>query len=158
MIKQDYKNEILPEGMTYRTYNVVGEDGIPIHTNIHFEKAYVPMQVGDNFGAQQINEMAEAVNLVKNMAETIKKENFSVTIDNWIEDETFPDYPYKTDVSVEGVTEEWICTILTPDHTNRSLDTIFGGYLYVGQGILRIWSSEKVDATFENAYFQKVVS
>lgn len=94
MIKQDYKNEILPEGMTYRTYNVVGEDGIPIHQNVHFEKAYIPLQVGDNFGAQQINEMAETVNKVN----TYTKEEIDAKVDA-----KAPMYSYGTDDLEAGV-------------------------------------------------------
>lgn len=64
MIKEDYKNEVLPEGVMYRTYNIVDEEGTIIHSNVHFEKAYVPIVTGDDFGALQINEMAKGVNAI----------------------------------------------------------------------------------------------
>lgn len=69
-LKTDFKNEILPEGMEYRTYNVIGEDGQTIHENVHLEKAYLPRQVGDDFGAQQVNEITLAVNTVDETSKT----------------------------------------------------------------------------------------
>lgn len=163
-IKADYKNEILPEGMQYRTYNVIGSDGQIIHQNIHLEKAYVPQQVGDNFGAQQINEMASAINEfagtgIKPNTYTIKETDIIVPTTSWVSDSTFSDYPFKADIAINGLTDDFICKVITPDHTNRNLDDLFSPFVYTTDGKFSIFVASKPESsiTIENVSFEKVV-
>ena len=61
-LRTDFKNEILPDGMAHRTYNVVSSTGETLFTNVHLEKAYVPIQVGDEYGEDEINQLDTIVN------------------------------------------------------------------------------------------------
>ena len=62
MLKTNFKDEILPEGQQYRKYNIVGEDGRVIQSNIHLVKSYSPKQEGDKYGALEINTLNKDVN------------------------------------------------------------------------------------------------
>lgn len=77
--------------------------------------------------------------------------NVSVAASAWASDSTFPDYPYKAAVSISGITADWICTAITPDHTNRSLDYLFCPYVQTGANVLYVWANAKPTAaiTFE---------
>lgn len=62
-LKTNFKDEILKEGEKNRTYNIRKKsDGSIVQANVYLEKAYTPSQVGDTFGAKQINETNEQVN------------------------------------------------------------------------------------------------
>lgn len=54
-LKTDFKNEILANGKTYRDYDIVDSSGRTLQSNIHLVRKDVPSQVGDIFGAQEIN-------------------------------------------------------------------------------------------------------
>lgn len=60
-LKENYKNEILEAGQS-RTYNMVGSNGEVLYSNVKLEKAYTPKQEGDNFGANDINQITKAIN------------------------------------------------------------------------------------------------
>lgn len=60
-LKENYKDEILEAGQS-RTYNMVGSNGGVLYSNVKLEKAYTPKQKGDNFGADDINQITKAIN------------------------------------------------------------------------------------------------
>lgn len=60
-LKETYKDEILETGQS-RTYNLVDSNGGVLYSNIKLEKAYTPKQEGDNFGANDINQITKAIN------------------------------------------------------------------------------------------------
>lgn len=154
MIKENYKDEVLPEGLTSRTYNVVAEDGQVLHTNVHLEKAYVPVVQGDQFGALQINEMAKSINV--NERKVLK--NVTIPSTSWSDDTTFPLYPFKADIEITGITaDEWLCTLLTPKHTDRNLDSFFSPYVYVDDNKVTVFGKGKTEVVLENLVVQKAV-
>ncbi len=60
-LKENYKDEILETGQS-RTYNMVDSNGGVLYSNVKLEKAYTPKQEGDNFGANDINQITKAIN------------------------------------------------------------------------------------------------
>ena len=62
-LRTDFKDEILQEGETHRVYDIKrkGTDEI-VESDIYLEKAYTPLQEGDNFGAKEVNEIHGRLN------------------------------------------------------------------------------------------------
>lgn len=61
-LKTDFKDEILQEGQQHREYDLVSQNGSIIQTNVHLVRKDTPQQVGDNYGAKDINELNTEVN------------------------------------------------------------------------------------------------
>lgn len=89
--------------------------------------------------------------------EMIRVNDVSVSDTAWMEDTTFLEYKYKTRIDIAEVSEDWDCILVTPDHTDRSLDGIFCGFVYVGNGYLELFANEipNHDIIFENILFQR---
>lgn len=62
MLKTDFKDEILQQGKLNREYDLVKEDGTIIESKVHLVRKDTPLQVGDNYGAKEINELNSEVN------------------------------------------------------------------------------------------------
>lgn len=60
-LKTDYKDEILRDGED-RRYNLVDENGRVVYSNIKLDKAYTPQQEGDEFNAQDVNNITKSIN------------------------------------------------------------------------------------------------
>lgn len=60
-LKTDYKDEILRDGED-RRYNLVDENGRVVYSNIKLDKAYTPQQEGDEFNAQDVNNITQQIN------------------------------------------------------------------------------------------------
>lgn len=90
---------------------------------------------------------------------TILKENLTIGSSAWTSDSTFPDYPFKADITVEGLTAEYLCYIFTPDHTDRGLDGFFSPFVLTGEGKFTVFgaSNYSKQITIENVAFEKVV-
>lgn len=121
-----------------------------------------PYQVAQENGYQGTEEEFNQglLNVGKDFGNTISKiiTNVTITTDMWTPDETFESYPFKADISCEGVTAtDWICTLLTPDHTNRDLDNFFGPYSFVDDNKVVIFGKESKEVTLENLLLQRVV-
>ena len=57
-LRTDFKDEILQEGEEHRIYNIKRKDtNEEVESKIYLEKAYTPLQEGDNFGAKEVNEI-----------------------------------------------------------------------------------------------------
>lgn len=87
--------------------------------------------------------------------------NLTIPTESWVEDEEarYPRYPFKAEIPVEGLTEDFVCYMFTPDHTNRDLDMFFGLDTFVGQNKFIVYGNSKYASpiTIENALFKKVV-
>ena len=57
----DYQDEILPEGQSVPTYNILQNDSA-LYSNVKIVKAYTPKQIGSKFGAVDINQTNGRVN------------------------------------------------------------------------------------------------
>lgn len=64
-LKTDYKDEVLQEGQTHRTYNIK-KGTETVQAGVYLEPAYTPRQEGDDYGAKDINELNKIVNSMKN--------------------------------------------------------------------------------------------
>lgn len=62
-LRTDFKDEILQEGETHRVYDIKrkGTDEI-VESDIYLEKAYTPLQEGNEFGAKEVNEIHGRLN------------------------------------------------------------------------------------------------
>ena len=62
-LRTDFKDEILQEGEEHRIYSIKrkGTDEI-VESDIYLEKAYTPLQEGDEFGAKEVNEINGRLN------------------------------------------------------------------------------------------------
>ena len=63
----------------------------------------------------------------------------NVAVDQWVEDETYPDFPYKATIQLEGVTDQSICCVIFSQQDAES-----GNYSSVCQtvdGGVEIYSS-----------------
>lgn len=57
-LRNDFKDEILQEGELHRIYNIRRKsDNEIVESEIYLEKAYTPLQEGDEFGANEVNEI-----------------------------------------------------------------------------------------------------
>lgn len=91
---------------------------------------------------------------------TKRLKNVTVTASAWVSDSTFEDYAYKADITVSGVTEaDWLCTMLTPDHTDNELQEILSPYTRTTNNKLTIWAKSKPGRSvkFENIALEKAV-
>ena len=64
-LKTTYKDEVLQEGETHRTYNIRKGEEV-VQEGVYLERAYTPQQEGDNYGSKEINELNKIVNSMKN--------------------------------------------------------------------------------------------
>lgn len=119
----------------------------------------VVTEIDDQVTSEQLTWSSKKISESMTISKHLK--NVVIATGDWIEDATtFPDYPKKATIAVEGVTEaEWICKNITPDHTDRTLDSIFCPYVYVGDSSVTVWVSEIPDhnITLETISFEKVV-
>lgn len=62
-LRTDFKDEILQEGEEHRIYSIKrkGTDEI-VESDIYLEKAYTPLQEGNEFGAKEVNEIHGRLN------------------------------------------------------------------------------------------------
>lgn len=92
---------------------------------------------------------------------SIKNENISITASSWAIDSenTFEDYPYKVTVPISGIDDSWYLKLITPDHTNRDLDSFFCQFFNTVEGGVEIWgeSLPTSDIVIENMVFEKVI-
>lgn len=86
-----------------------------------------------------------------------RKKNITVTVSSWVADNTFADYPYKTDIIIEGITEaEWkVSDMYTADEARE----ILAPDVLAGNGFVRIWSEAIPDhnIVFDSIDVTKVV-
>ena len=62
-LRTDFKDEILQEGEEHRIYNIKRKDtNEEVESNIYLEKAYTPLQEGNEFGAKEVNEIHGRLN------------------------------------------------------------------------------------------------
>lgn len=61
-LKTNFKDEVLQTGRTFREYDLVSSSGAVIQSNVHLVRKDTPQQVGDNYGAKEINELNTSVN------------------------------------------------------------------------------------------------
>lgn len=92
---------------------------------------------------------------------SIKNENISIPASSWAIDSenTFEDYPYKVTVPISGIDDSWYLKLITPDHTNRDLDSFFCQFFNTVEGGVEIWgeSLPTSDIVIENMVFEKVI-
>jgi hypothetical protein len=103
--------------------------------------------------AKALNDKIVAIGIESSLLAT----DVSIATSAWESDSTFSDYPYKAAAAVSGITADWMCTAVTPDHTNADLQYILGPYLETGADLVYVWASEKPTATikFDNMTFTK---
>lgn len=92
--------------------------------------------------------------------ESIIATNLTINSTDWVSDTTFTDYPYKAEIAVEGLTEDYLCDVFTPDHTNRDLDYHFSPFVETSNGKFIVYGAAALgsNVTIENVSFKKVVS
>ena len=146
-LKTDYKDDVLDvtqnEKRKYRIIN--NDDG-----SVSLEDVTVYLQNGDSFGANEINMINKGVNGVSNALITV--ENVSVSPDSWVVSSDYPDYPNKAEISVAGVTYDYI-----PDVTVDVADANSGNFAPVaktGAGTVAIYAK---NAPFEELNILSIV-
>ena len=83
-------------------------------------------------------------------------ENVVVPIENWNNDFTFADYPFKAVISNKELTEEWLCILATPN-LEYDFQDILAPYIFVGKGMFSIYATTKKTVAFQNIVFIKKV-
>lgn len=91
-MRTDWKNDVLDASMDgKRRYTMVtNDDG-----TVSFIDSTKYEALGDEFGADQLNEVAEEFNKV------LVQNNLDVPADGWTSDTTFTDYGYKNTISTD---------------------------------------------------------
>ena len=70
----------------------------------------------------------------------IIKENIEITVDSWVNDSTYKDYPYKADIFITNVTEEHLSEVNFD--ISEILDGIYAPVAKSGNGMVTIYASE----------------
>ena len=97
-LKENYKDEILQEG-EQRKYNLIGNNGVALYSNVRLEKAYTPKQYGTKFSAEDVNSITKSINDMMAKIKEIEKnkewklagyveareETINVDVSNWSE-------------------------------------------------------------------------
>lgn len=88
-LKENYIDEILQDG-EQRKYNLIGDNGSTLYSNVRLEKAYTPKQHGTKFSAEDVNSITKAVNnatdnIVNIANETHYARKETKTGDTWID-------------------------------------------------------------------------
>lgn len=76
---------------------------------------------------------------------TITRNNVKVPVSSWAEDKTgdnyrFESYPYKADITVEGITTEYLPNVIFG--MNEAISGKFAPICESGAGIVSIWAQE----------------
>lgn len=127
-LKTDYKDDVLDTSVnTRRKYNMIqNDDG-----TVSLEDVTTYLQVGDSFGAQEINDLVGRVLTVTNI---------TVATSEWVDSANGTDFPYYANVSIEGATESHVPNV------NFSLaDSLLGIFASVCEshdGYVTIYASE----------------
>lgn len=132
-LKTDYKDDVLDTSVnTVRKYNMItNDDG-----TVSLEDATVYLQKGDEFGAQEVNELIGRILTVSNV---------SVETSEWGDSENGTDFPYYANVAIEGVTKNHVPNVNFS--LADSLQGIFASVCESHDGYVTIHASEKPSAT-----------
>lgn len=97
-LKTNYVDEILQDD-EQRKYNLIGNNGSTLYSNVRLEKAYTPKQYGTKFSAEDVNSITKSINNMMAKIEELEKnkewklasyangheETINVDISNWNE-------------------------------------------------------------------------
>lgn len=87
-LKENYVDEIL-QNSEQRKYNLIGNNGSTLYSNVRLEKAYTPKQYGTKFSAEDVNSITKAVNnITDNITNIVNETHYAKeetkTGDTWI--------------------------------------------------------------------------
>lgn len=164
-LKTDYKDDVLDTSVNEkRVYNLVDQSGNTVMSGLSLEDVTTYLQKGDEFGAQELNEITSKINEIETsvaskanssdlsnyfLKTTAKSQvltftNKTVATSAW-KSSSNEDFPYYADVSCSGVTTSYVPNV------NFSLadanSGIFSTVCESVSGAVRIYASEKPTAT-----------
>lgn len=136
-LKTDYKDDVLDTSVNAkRVYNLVDQSGNTVMSELSLEDVTVYLQKGDEFGAQEVNELIGRILTVSNV---------SVETSEWGDSENGTDFPYYANVAIEGVTKNHVPNVNFS--LADSLQGIFASVCESHDGYVTIHASEKPSAT-----------
>lgn len=80
-----------------------------------------------------------------NAAQRIIFSNKTVEVDDWNDDETYSDFPFKANIACSGVTADYVAEVIF--NVTDVISGIFAPVNETGAGIISIWASEKPSDT-----------
>ena len=122
------------------------------------DKAFYP-QTSTDMVLNNKGENLETLLNKKGNVEAIQEINFRVEETAWIEDFTFENFGFKAKLPISKVTENYICTSLTLDHTNENLNGMISEWVNTGNGYVEFFANKRpATFTIEVIRFEKVVN
>lgn len=104
-LKTDWKDDVLDISMSgRRRYNIVrGNETVEQGVSLVDDTSY--SQVGDTFGADELNEICEEVN---GISSNLIANEINVPTSSWVSDSTNPNYGYKAIISSALYTNNFV--------------------------------------------------
>lgn len=82
---------------------------------------------------------------LNNAAQRIIFSNKTVAVDDWADDETYSDFPFKANIACSGVTSDYVAEVIF--NVTDVISGIFAPVNETGAGVISIWASEKPSDT-----------